>query len=83
METESSLQKRIPEPSALHLKISFVTNKNLPADAGDMRCLGQEDPLEKEMTAPLQHSCWENPMDRGAWWAKAHGVTNMWTQLSV
>ena len=24
---------------------------------------------------PLQFSCLENPMDRGAWWATAHGVT--------
>ena len=24
---------------------------------------------------PLQHSCLENPMDRGAWWATVHGVT--------
>ena len=24
---------------------------------------------------PLQHSCLENPMDRGAWWAKAHRIT--------
>ena len=24
--------------------------------------------------APLQHSCLENPMDRGAWWAAVHGV---------
>ena len=23
---------------------------------------------------PLQDSCLENPMDRGAWWATAHGV---------
>ena len=22
---------------------------------------------------PLQYSCLENPMDRGAWWAKVHG----------
>ena len=22
---------------------------------------------------PLQYSCLENPMDRGAWWATAHG----------
>ena len=28
-------------------------------------CLGQEDPLEKEMA--LQYSCLGNPMDRGAW----------------
>ena len=24
---------------------------------------------------PLQHSCLENPMDGGAWWAAVHGVT--------
>ena len=24
---------------------------------------------------PLQYSCLENPMDRGAWWALVHGVT--------
>ena len=24
---------------------------------------------------PLQYSCLENPMDRGAWWAAVHGVT--------
>ena len=35
--------------------------------------LGWEDLLEKEMQ-PLQYSCLENPMDRGAWWATVHGV---------
>ena len=24
--------------------------------------------------SPLQYSCLENPMDRGAWWAAVHGV---------
>ena len=24
---------------------------------------------------PLQYSCLENPVDRGAWWAVVHGVT--------
>ena len=24
---------------------------------------------------PLQYSCLETPMDRGAWWAAVHGVT--------
>ena len=24
---------------------------------------------------PLQYSCLRNPMDRGAWWATVHGVT--------
>ena len=30
---------------------------------------------------PLQYSCLENPVDRGAWWATVHGVTNSWTRL--
>ena len=30
---------------------------------------------------PLQHSCLENPMDRGAWWAVVHGVAESWTRL--
>ena len=31
---------------------------------------------------PLQFSCLENPMDRGAWWAAVHGVTRSRTWLS-
>ena len=31
---------------------------------------------------PLQYSCLENPMDRGAWWAPVHGVTKSQTRLS-
>ena len=31
---------------------------------------------------PLQYSCLENPMDRGAWWAAVHGVAKRWTWLS-
>ena len=26
---------------------------------------------------PLQYSCLENPMDRGAWWATIHGVASV------
>jgi len=28
---------------------------------------------------PLQCSCLENPIDRGAWWATVHGVAKRWT----
>ena len=31
---------------------------------------------------PLQYSCLENPMDRGAWRATVHGVAKSWTRLS-
>ena len=27
--------------------------------------------------SPLQHSCLENPVDRGAWWAAVHRVTEL------
>ena len=30
---------------------------------------------------PLQYSCLENPMGRGAWWATVHGVAKNQTQL--
>ena len=32
--------------------------------------------------SPLQYSCLENSMDRGAWWATAHGVTKSQTRLT-
>ena len=31
---------------------------------------------------PLQYSCLENSVDRGAWQATVHGVAKSWTQLS-
>ena len=31
---------------------------------------------------PLQYSCLENPIDRGAWWAAVHGVARSQTRLS-
>ena len=31
---------------------------------------------------PLQYSCLENPMDRGAWKAAVHGVATSWIRLS-
>ena len=32
--------------------------------------------------SPLQYSCLENPIDRGAWWAAVHGVAQSRTRLS-
>ena len=49
--------------------------KNLPAVPETwVRSLGWEDLLEKENGNPLQYSCLENPMDRGAWQATVHRV---------
>ena len=52
--------------------------KNLPANAGDTGDMGSIPGSGRSPGGghgnPLQYSCLENPMDRGAWWATAHGV---------
>ena len=57
--------------------------KHLPA-MWDTRVqsLGWEDPLEKRNSTPLQYSCLENSVDRGAWQATVHGISKSWTQLN-
>ena len=44
-----------------------------------VRCPGQKDPLEEEMATHFWYSFLENPMDREAWWATAHGVAKCQT----
>ena len=59
------------------------TVKSLVAEwETQVRSLGPEDHLEKDMANPLQYSCLENPMDGGAWQATVHGVSKSRTQLS-
>ena len=57
--------------------------QNLPANAGDTRDPGLIAGVGRALGVGndnlLQYSCLENPMDRGAWWAKVHGVTKRWT----
>ena len=45
--------------------------------------LDQENPLEKGNGNLLQYSCLENPMDRGAWQATAHGVARVGHNLAT
>ena len=47
-----------------------------------VRNLGREDSPGEGNGNPLQYYCLENPMDRGAWWATAHGVAKSQTRLS-
>ena len=49
-------------------------------DLGSITGLGR--PPGKGNGNPLQYSCLENPMDRGAWWAAVHTVTKSRTRLS-
>ena len=56
--------------------------KNLPANAGDMGHRFDpwvEKSLWRRAGSPLQYSCLENPMDRGAWQATVHGVAKSQT----
>ena len=59
--------------------------KNLPANAGDKRHAGSipgsgRSPGEGN-GYPLQYSCLENSIDRGAWWATGHAATKSQTGL--
>ena len=56
--------------------------KNLPAHARNARDAslipGSGKSRGEENGNPLQYSCLENSMERRAWWAAVHGVTNSW-----
>ena len=60
--------------------------RNLPANAGDIRDTGLIPELGRSPGEgndnPLQYSCLENPMDRGAWQAVIYGITKSQTPLS-
>ena len=56
--------------------------KESACNAGDLGLiLGLGRSPGEENGNPLQHSCLENPVDRGAWQAIVHEVAKSWTQL--
>ena len=59
--------------------------KNQPANARNAGDVGSVLELERSPggghSNPLQYSCLEKPMDRGAWWATVHRVTKSQTGL--
>ena len=56
--------------------------KNPPVNAGDVGSIPGSGRSPGEGNGnPLQDSCLENPMDRGAWGAIVYGVTKGRTQL--
>ena len=67
------------------LEIDWEWLKNPSANAGDKRDTGSIPGLGRSPRGgygnPLQYSCLENPMDRGAWRATVRGVTKSWTWL--
>ena len=60
--------------------------KNPPANAGDARDMGSVPKLGRSPGGghghPLQYSCLENPVDRGACQATVHGLSENQTRLS-
>ena len=71
--TQESIEELMDDQNMVHLH-----NGTQGMQVGS---LGQEDPLGGGHGNPLQYSCLENPMDRGAWQATVHGVTKSQTQL--
>ena len=78
----------------MYIKIEFTQNqkhfpcgasgkKNLPANTRDIRDANSIPGLGRfpgeGHSNPLQYSCLENPMDRGAWWATVHRITKSQT----
>ena len=67
-------------PQGISNRTSQVTLvlRNLPASAGDIRDAGSIPGLGRSPGGgqgnPLQYSCLENPMERGAWQATVHRV---------
>ena len=61
--------------------------KNPPANAGDTRDMdsipGSGRSPEEGNGNPLQYSCLENPIDRGAWQAVVHGVARVGHDLAT
>ena len=61
--------------------------RNPPASAGDVRDAGLIPGSGRSPGVgngnPLQYSCLENPMDRGAWQAAVHGVTKSHNMTEV
>ena len=61
----------------------FSVVKNPPANAGDTGSIpGSERSPRVGVGSPLQYSCLENSMDRGACQTTAYGVTKSWTGLT-
>ena len=57
--------------------------QNPPENAEDIGSIPASGRSPRERHGnPLQYSCLENPMNRGAWWAAVHGVAKSWTRLT-
>ena len=73
-----------PMPSNIHQRERGSDRKESACNAGDLGLIpGSGRSLDEGKGYPLEYSCPENPMDRGAWRATVHGVAKSWTRLSM
>ena len=80
--------KCIPKSRSQFLKVVYLSfpgdsdGKELACNAGDLGSMpGSGRSPGEGNGCPFQYSCLENSMNREAWQAIVHGVTNNWTQL--
>ena len=67
----------------LNLGLPWWLSQESACKAGNLGSIpGSGRPPEEGNGNPLQYSCLEIFKDRGAWWAKVHGVAKNWTRLS-
>ena len=76
---ESDMTEQLPLPYVIYGSSLVVqTVKNLPANSGDTGAMGSIPGSGRSSGGgngnPLQESCLENSMDRGAWQSIVHGV---------
>ena len=73
----------------IYHRVDFYLKTNISNQEAYIRQLTNQNYLKTQSTIPeegqgnpLQYSCLENPVDRGAWWATVHGITKSQTQPS-
>ena len=82
---DKQLRTALTDFRTLPRKVVLVV-KNVPVNEGDVRDTGSIPGLGRSPGKgngnPVQYSCLENSMDRGAWQATVHGAAKSWTRLS-
>ena len=63
--------------STIHILVAQMVKRLPTMRETQVRSLGWEDPLEKEMATHSSTVAWK--IHRGAWWATVHGVAKSWT----
>ena len=64
--------------------VRSLVSKKSACNAGDLGLIPKSGRFPGERNGnPLQYSCLENPMDKGAWQATVHGVTRLGHDLAL